>query len=80
VIGWSPCEGQRRNFAQKTIKNENMRNKLKELYLFYINNFLTVELFADYLKIDEERAYRIIELGRRLSHYEWTQRQLKTLS
>jgi hypothetical protein len=57
-----------------------MRAKLKELYLFYINNFLTIELFADYLRINEDTAYRIIDLGRRLSHYEWTKRQLKTLS
>ena len=54
-----------------------MRNKLKELYLLWFNDFLTLEGFTSYLNakypskkekdyIDNKKAERIINLGRKL--------------
>ena len=38
--------------------------KKETMYLDYINNFLTVERFAEYYDISEDEANDIIELGR----------------
>ena len=37
----------------------------KEMYLDYVNNFLTVEKFAEHYGITEEKANEIIEEGSR---------------
>lgn len=39
-------------------------NKAETLYLDYVNNFLTVEVFAEYYNITEEQANLIILLGK----------------
>jgi hypothetical protein len=36
------------------------------LYLDYVNNFLTVKRFANYYNISESRALKIIDKGRKL--------------
>lgn len=41
-------------------------SKVQELYLDYVNNFLTVERFAEYYEIEESQAVLIIEQGRKL--------------
>lgn len=38
---------------------------LKDLFLEYVNNFLTIRGFASYHKIGENRARKLIELGRK---------------
>lgn len=38
----------------------------QRLYLDYVNNFLTVERFAEYYQISEEYASAIIKEGRKL--------------
>lgn len=40
--------------------------KLQNLYLDWLNNFLTRERFASWYDITEERGNRIIELGRKV--------------
>lgn len=49
------------------------RTKIQELYLDYFNNFLTVLMFANYYRLNEADANRIINIGRKLNntkHYE----------
>lgn len=41
-----------------------LSNKLTEMYLDYVNNFLTVSAFAQYYFISDKAAEHIIELGR----------------
>ena len=43
-----------------------MKQKLITLFLDYFNNFLTVERFASYHGMSEEKARRVICLGRKL--------------
>jgi len=43
-----------------------MKQKIINLYLMYVNDFITVDGFAQYLQIDIEKASRIIDIGRKL--------------
>lgn len=40
--------------------------KILYMYLDYVNNFLTVGKFASYYGISEEKANRLINLGRKI--------------
>jgi hypothetical protein len=65
-------------FRQKRFKTENtMKTKIEKLYLEYVDNFLTVVGFANYYDIDEVKANKIINLGRKIHHWNWTNKQLK---
>jgi hypothetical protein len=44
-----------------------MKNRIKELYLDYFNNFLTIACFAEYHQLSEEKARRILFIGRKLN-------------
>lgn len=44
------------------------RDKIVELYLDWVNNFLTVEKFADYYMITVKRANKIINQGRKIAN------------
>lgn len=46
------------------------RAALIAMYLDWRNNFLTVERFAEYYGIDEDKAERVIFLGRKLAMIE----------
>lgn len=41
-----------------------MRTKLKEFYLDYVNNYLTVEKIAEHNGLDIDDANKLIELGK----------------
>ncbi len=41
-------------------------NNYKEYYLEWVNNFLTIEKFAEYYGFSIKTATRIIETGKRL--------------
>ena len=43
------------------------RAELIAMYLDWCNNFLTIERFAEYYNIDEDKAERVIFLGRKLT-------------
>ena len=45
-----------------------MRKQLEKMYLDYFNNFLTVENFANYYGITEDKAYKVIATGRKINH------------
>lgn len=38
--------------------------QLLELYLDYVNNFLTVARFAEYYNLTEKEALQVIEIGK----------------
>lgn len=42
------------------------KQKLMEMYLDWLNNFITPICFAEYYHMDIQRALRIINIGRRL--------------
>lgn len=42
------------------------RNELEEKYLDYVNNFLTLDAFAEYYNLSLDKAYKIIEEGREI--------------
>lgn len=43
-----------------------MVNSLDKMYLDWFNNFLTVEAFASYYRLDVETANRVINEGRKI--------------
>jgi len=54
-----------------------MKKLLKELYIMYWSEFITIEAFADYINanalysteyVTDEKALRIIRLGRRINN------------
>lgn len=45
---------------------KNVCDRIQELYLDYVNNFLSVERFAEYYNMSERKANRTIELGRQV--------------
>jgi hypothetical protein len=45
-----------------------MKQKIKALYLSYVNDFLTIEKFAEHYNISAEKANKIINLGRKLNN------------
>jgi hypothetical protein len=42
-------------------------DKYEELYLDYVNNFLTVARFAEYYGMSGDYANHVIEIGRKLN-------------
>ena len=42
--------------------------KIKALYLEYVNDFLTVTRFAEYYRITELRASKILSIGHKLTN------------
>jgi len=40
----------------------------QEMYLDWVNNFLTIERFAEWYNIGEEQAAAIISAGRKIHH------------
>lgn len=44
--------------------------KFTEMYLDWINNFLTIERFAEYYEISVEQAQEIIDIGRKIGKLE----------
>jgi hypothetical protein len=45
-----------------------MKAKIEALYLDYVNNWLMVASFAEHHNIPTQKAYRIIEIGRKLNN------------
>ena len=41
-----------------------MRNQLIETYLDWVNNYLTIELYAEHHGLTDKQAAALIELGR----------------
>lgn len=44
----------------------NIRKNLIDVYLDWVNNFITIPAFADYYGVSESEAKAIIDLGRKL--------------
>lgn len=42
------------------------RQTIQAMFLDYVNNFLSVYRFAEHYQIEEDQAYRIIDIGRAL--------------
>jgi hypothetical protein len=57
-----------------------MKKKLRELFLDYFNNFLSVEGFSEYYGLDQDKAKRIIELGRKLHEKHVSDQRDRTLA
>ncbi len=43
-----------------------MKRLVRMMYLDYVNNFITIERFADYYSLSLDKAYRVIRIGREL--------------
>ena len=46
-----------------------MKNLILDRYLDYVNNFLSVQCFAEYYSLTEDEALRAIEMGKELNDY-----------
>ena len=46
----------------------NKLDKTVEMYLDYVNNFLSVSRFAEYYNISEDEANQVIKIGRMLNN------------
>lgn len=44
-----------------------MKHIILDMYLDYVNDFLTVARFAEYYDMPEEKADRIINIGRKIN-------------
>ena len=44
-----------------------MKTKIENMYLDWLNNFLTIDAFADYYEISRLKALRIISIGHHLN-------------
>lgn len=44
-----------------------MKNKVETMFLIYVNDFLSVEYFAEYYSLELPYAQRIIKIGRKLN-------------
>jgi hypothetical protein len=42
-----------------------LRDYLADLYLTYVNDFLTIEVFADYYGLDEHDAKNLLEIAKK---------------
>ncbi len=45
-----------------------MKKKVERLFLIWLNDFLTVNCFAEYLGISKEKAIRIIRIGHKINN------------
>lgn len=45
-----------------------LKQKIEKMYIDYFNNFLSVYRFAEHYDMDEDTAFRVIEIGRQLNH------------
>jgi len=45
-----------------------MNKTIEELYLVYVNDFLTVGMFAEYHELSIQEATTIINVGKRLNN------------
>ena len=45
-----------------------MKQKIESLYLYYFNQFLSIECFAESHGFEIEYTKRLLEIGRRLNH------------
>jgi uncharacterized tellurite resistance protein B-like protein len=42
-----------------------LRDYLADLYLTYVNDFLTIEIFAEYYGLDEDDAKALLEIAKK---------------
>ena len=42
----------------------NIRQNLTDIYLDFVNNFLTVEFFAEYYGLTYNQAFKLLEVAR----------------
>ena len=42
------------------------RQKLKDFYLEYFNDFITIDYMAEYYQLPKDRCFRMIMIGRKL--------------
>jgi len=42
-----------------------LRDYLADLYLTYVNDFLTTEVFAEYYGLDEDDAKKLLEIAKK---------------
>ncbi len=47
--------------------NINIREDVENYYLEWVNNFLTIEKFAEYYKITEVQAKFLIDMGKQIN-------------
>ncbi len=47
------------------LKTIYLRDTLADLYLEFVNNFLTVEIFSEYYGLDEEDAKQLLVLAKK---------------
>ena len=44
----------------------NIREELIDVYLDWMNNFVTIPAFADYYGLSEEESKKVIDLGKKI--------------
>lgn len=44
----------------------NIRENLIDVYLDWLNNFVTIPAFADYYGLSEEESKKVIDLGKKI--------------
>ena len=60
-------KGINKNTIFEQLKNNIMKKQLIELYLDWVNNFVSLEGFANYYELTTEEANTLIDLGRKFN-------------
>ena len=51
---------------QQTLTITNKRDLVERLYLEWVNNFISIERFAEYFNLTLEQAEKVIKVGRKM--------------
>ena len=51
---------------QQTLTIINKRDLVERLYLEWVNNFISIERFAEYFNLTLEQAEKVIKVGRKM--------------
>jgi hypothetical protein len=49
-------------------KSNGTRMRIEAMYLDWLNNFITIDAFADYYEISKFKALRVIQIGKQLNN------------
>ena len=61
-------KGINKNTIFEQLKNNIMKKQLIELYLDWVNNFVSLEGFASHYELTTEEANTLIDLGRKFNN------------
>lgn len=59
------------DICEKCNSYNGMRIRIESMYLDWLNNFITLQAFADYYEISDFKALRIISIGKHINELKY---------